>query len=103
MRVASHHFVSLYCLETNPGVCPPSKGRDYTRCDTLEVILDCVNAPSILKILFMSKELEKDMAESAVDSNEDLSEETEDLEPLEPDDGGKKVTHILALLSDLGH
>lgn len=51
----------------------------------------------------MSKEPEKEMAESAIDSNEDLSEETEDLEPLEPDDGGKKITHILAFLFDLGH
>ncbi|XP_070279352.1 maestro heat-like repeat-containing protein family member 2A [Myotis yumanensis] len=40
------------------------------------------------------------MAESAVDSNEDLSEETEDLEPLEPDDGGtfQQVTNLLNII-----
>ncbi|XP_059560853.1 maestro heat-like repeat-containing protein family member 2A [Myotis daubentonii] len=40
------------------------------------------------------------MAESAVDSNEDLSEETVDLEPLEPDDGGtfQQVTNLLNII-----
>lgn len=60
-----------------------------------------VNTPSILQILFISKEPEEEMAEAAVDSNEDLSEETEGLEPVEQDDGGKKVTHVLA--SHLDH
>ncbi|XP_036109258.1 maestro heat-like repeat-containing protein family member 2A [Molossus molossus] len=40
------------------------------------------------------------MAESAIDSNEDLSEETEDLEPLEPEDGGtfQQVTNLLNIM-----
>ncbi|XP_006760727.1 PREDICTED: maestro heat-like repeat-containing protein family member 2A [Myotis davidii] len=40
------------------------------------------------------------MAESSVDSNEDLSEETEDPEPLEPDDGGtfQQVTNLLNII-----
>ncbi|XP_008136942.3 maestro heat-like repeat-containing protein family member 2A [Eptesicus fuscus] len=47
-----------------------------------------------------SKEPENEMAESAIDSNEDLSEETEDLEPLEPDDGGtfQQVTNLLNII-----
>ncbi|ELK14349.1 Protein LOC339766 [Pteropus alecto] len=40
------------------------------------------------------------MAEAAIDSNEDLSEETEDPEPLEPDDGGtfQQVTNLLNIM-----
>lgn len=39
------------------------------------------------------------MTEAAADSNEDPLEETEDLEPLEPDDGGKKAGPTPALHS----
>ncbi|XP_019483814.1 PREDICTED: maestro heat-like repeat-containing protein family member 2A [Hipposideros armiger] len=40
------------------------------------------------------------MAEAAIDSNEDLSEETEDLEPVEQDDGGtfQQVTNLLNIM-----
>ncbi|XP_008054484.1 maestro heat-like repeat-containing protein family member 2A [Carlito syrichta] len=46
------------------------------------------------------KELEEEMAEAAIDSNEDLSEETEDLELLESDDNGtfQQVTNLLDII-----
>uniref|UniRef100_A0A8C0LK88 Maestro heat like repeat family member 2A n=1 Tax=Canis lupus dingo TaxID=286419 RepID=A0A8C0LK88_CANLU len=44
--------------------------------------------------------LEEEMTEAAADSNEDPLEETEDLEPLEPDDGGtfQQVTNLLNIM-----
>ncbi|XP_022265475.1 maestro heat-like repeat-containing protein family member 2A isoform X6 [Canis lupus familiaris] len=46
------------------------------------------------------EELEEEMTEAAADSNEDPLEETEDLEPLEPDDGGtfQQVTNLLNIM-----
>lgn len=38
------------------------------------------------------------MAEAALDANEDLSEEAEDLGRLQPDGGGEKATHAPVLL-----
>ncbi|XP_032968339.1 maestro heat-like repeat-containing protein family member 2A, partial [Rhinolophus ferrumequinum] len=48
----------------------------------------------------LRKEPEEEMAEAAIDSNEDLSQETEDLEPLERDDGGtfQQVTNLLNIM-----
>ncbi|XP_057602467.1 maestro heat-like repeat-containing protein family member 2A [Hippopotamus amphibius kiboko] len=45
-------------------------------------------------------QLEEEMAETAIESNEDPSEETEDLEPLEPDDSGtfQQVTNLLNIM-----
>ena len=50
---------------------------------------------------FISKEPEEEMAESAIDSSEHLSEETEEPDPLQPDDGGERVPNILAFLTPL--
>lgn len=59
------------------------------------VVLWWADTPSILQILLSQKSLRKRLAEASTESNEDVSEETEDLEPLEPDDSGKKVTPSL--------
>ncbi|KAF6115087.1 maestro heat like repeat family member 2A [Phyllostomus discolor] len=48
----------------------------------------------------MSKEPEEEMAESTIDSNEHLSEETEEPDPLQPDDSGtfQQVTNLLNIM-----
>lgn len=101
-RVTSHHLHHILLVRSESWVLRTLKGRGLYRWDAPGVVLDCaVNAPSILQILCLSKETEEEMAEAAIDSNEDLSEETE--EPLERDDGGKKDSHVLAFLSHLDH
>lgn len=103
-RVASHHLHRILLIRSDSWVLCTLKGRGLYRWEALGVVLDCaVNAPSILQILCLSKEPEEEMAEAAIDSNEDLSQETEDLEPLERDDGGKKDSRVLAFLSHLDH
>ncbi|XP_031308306.2 maestro heat-like repeat-containing protein family member 2A [Camelus dromedarius] len=48
----------------------------------------------------LSEELEGEMAEAAIDSNEDLPEATEDLEPLAPEDNGtfQQITNLLSIM-----
>lgn len=51
----------------------------------------------------VSEEPEEEMTEAEAGSNEGPSEETEDLESLEPDDRGEKVSPAPAFLSRPGH
>ncbi|XP_044922736.1 maestro heat-like repeat-containing protein family member 2A [Mustela putorius furo] len=55
---------------------------------------------SIQERSLRKEELEEEMTEAAIDSTEDPSEETEDLEPLEPDDRGtfQQVMNLLNIM-----
>lgn len=100
--MTAHHLHHIILVRSESWVLRTLKGRGLYRWDAPGIVLDCaVNAPSSLQILCLSKETEEKMAEAAIDSNEDLSEETE--EPLEQDDGGKKDSHVLPFLSHLDH
>ncbi|XP_054426726.1 maestro heat-like repeat-containing protein family member 2A [Pteronotus mesoamericanus] len=95
--MAAKKLALLWVTELNPR---SGRAGSDTGCDSLEAIFECVNTPCILQILCMSKGPEEEMAESAIDQNEHPSEETEELDPLEPDDGGtfQQVTNLLDIM-----